>query len=501
MCPSRSSRSATLDCKTRPRSGVNWGLSWALATVIAWVTGCASTTEPVAISDHCEPLTDPIRLHEIDFDGTYTVGLVDGHVLFSYLASSSDTERPWVARAQWFDRDLRAETSVFWLGDSRHAVIPRWTTFGHALFGQPWVVPESDGDLPPIRSHVAIYRLAPGSTEFERTPRELPIVTSFDSRPDFTPVLIGSTSATAGPQALAGASVGHGRPVFVLNAIPASCSHSAFINAARLFVFDAEAVYVNQHGDDPCSVMGSIADHEHDATLVSLSDGGLGVLYRQGALLHYARIGSDLRVLDQPPHLVGSTTRNWLIPGGYQARAAQVDSGPILFTERSEENDTNVCSNLRLVDPDGRNARFAPWQLPCRPPRDRDRFAPWLTAWLAVEPLAAGHAALVWGERTNVAPGLEYVTRLTTEVDWQEGVFLTTIDGQGRRAAEIVRVSAPESTAVVGGVPRTPTSGPFPGDFQVMAASEGDEVVVVWRDLRPDAPGYYGRRYRCSALD
>ncbi len=78
---------------------------------------------------------------------------------------------------------------------------------------------------------------------------------------------------------------------------------------------------------------------------------------------------------------------------------------------------------------------------------------------------------------------------------------MTTIDGEGRRAAEIVRVTAPESTAMTNaGTPRTETTGPFTGEFQVMAATEGDQVVVVWRDLRPDAPGYYGRRYRCGPL-
>lgn len=78
-------------------------------------------------------------------------------------------------------------------------------------------------------------------------------------------------------------------------------------------------------------------------------------------------------------------------------------------------------------------------------------------------------------------------------IEFQEGVFLTTIDGQGRRASDVVRVTPPASTAVYG----TREDG-FPGEFEVQAATEGDVVVVVWRDLRPDAPGYYARRFRCT---
>jgi hypothetical protein len=186
-----------------------------------------------------------------------------------------------------------------------------------------------------------------------------------------------------------------------------------------------------------------------------------------------------------------------------------VGEGTILFTERTEENETYACSNLRLVGPDGSNPRHAPWQLPCYLPEGSRRtalqakvhgrepppgsWAPVLSAWIVVEPLANGHAALAWGERTSFPTGEEYLTRLTPEIEYEEGVFLTTIDGQGRRASDIIRVSPPETTAVYW----TREDG-FPGELDVQAATEGDVVVVVWRDLRPDAPGYYARRYRCA---
>lgn len=303
--------------------------------------------------------------------------------------------------------------------------------------------------------------------------------------------------------------------MFAVNAIPASCPSGTTWPVSPLFIFDESSVHVNLWGDDPCNVGSPAYDSReaHDATLVPLADGGLGVFHRLGETvlygrLHYSRVGPDLRMLDLPPVLVGSTTLHYPVPGGYQARAAQLGSGSILFTERNEESDLNVCSNLRLVEPDGENPRHAPWQMRCYlPPGSRPTIrnptgtpSPFYSDWIAVEPLANGHAALAYGERTNFPFGLEYVTRLTSDVEWEEGVLLTTIDERGRRASEIVRVSAPEPTSVTGvEIERTATTGPYPGDFHVQAVTEGNVVVVVWRDLRPDAPGYYGRRYRCTS--
>ena len=122
-----------------------------------------------------------------------------------------------------------------------------------------------------------------------------------------------------------------------------------------------------------------------------------------------------------------------------------------------------------------------------------------MSEWVILTPLEMGHAVIAYGERTNFSyVGNEY-TRLTASTPWEEGVFLHTIDDAGRRASEIIRVTPPESTALANPTaPRTEFTGPFPGDFEVQAVSEGDEVVVAWRDHRPDAPGYYARRFRCT---
>ncbi len=58
-------------------------------------------------------------------------------------------------------------------------------------------------------------------------------------------------------------------------------------------------------------------------------------------------------------------------------------------------------------------------------------------------------------------------------------------------------VHAPMATALAD-VPRTDTQGPWPADFELMAASEGEDVVVVWDDARASAPGVYARRLRCT---
>ena len=59
----------------------------------------------------------------------------------------------------------------------------------------------------------------------------------------------------------------------------------------------------------------------------------------------------------------------------------------------------------------------------------------------------------------------------------------------------------PGPRAVLGaGAPRTETSGPLAGDFDVRVVTEGNVVVVVWNDRRADAPGYYARRFTCEPV-
>lgn len=502
----------SLHCAGRPTRGVK-GDGRLLFLLYVVLAAACETPPAVVIQDHCEPLSDAVLVHRLDFPGLYSVGLVQDHLLFSYAALSGDPERPVRVRAQWFDPELSAVGEEIGLG-SGSPPMWRWVAFEGRLWAQIWTVPETVEELPLPRQRIAIYTVEPRSREAVRIQRDLPISTVNDDRPDLTPVGIGSSFVSGFPQARAAAAVGHGRPVFALNAVPAVCP-GPIAQPSPLMLFDTMNAYTHLLTAADCNAPDT-RGWEHSATLVSLLDGGLGVLFRSGdtlghGQLWYSKVGADLSLLDEPPLLVGSTTRHVSTPGGYEPRAAVVGEGTILFTERNEESDENLCSNLRLVEPDGSNPRHAPWQLPCyerpgsfeealravghgrEPPEGS--WAPTVSAWIVVEPLPNGRAALVWGERTSFPTPNESLTRLTPSVPYEEGVFLATIDGQGRRASERVRVTPPEATAIAG----TREDG-WPGEFEVQAATEGDVVVVVWRDLRADAPGYYARRFRCAPI-
>ena len=485
--------------------------SW-VATVAGLVGALGCSVDPVNVTDVCEPLGEAVWLHEPPVFGTerrsFSIGLVDGQVLLSIVALADPRDRGrFTARGQWFDERLAPVTGEIWLGDGSYLPVPRWTAFQHRVWGQLWAVPDPSGPLPPMRQQVAIYALTPGSPAFERTPRDLPIISNYDGT-DTIAFSIGASFATAGREARAAAAVGYGRPVFALNGIPSapvSCASFPYSCADRVMVFDSGSVYVHQYGTNPCSSMPvTPSQRAHEETLVALRDGGLGIFYRMGdgigdAALHYSRLGPDLRVIDQPPYRVGAHDLSDLLPGGFQARAVALDSGMVLFTERSLPNSGNygyfTCSDLFLVPGTGGGSGRAPWQLPCRPPPDSytdPRIAPTVTQYIALEPLANGHAAMAYGERTNFAAPLTF-NGWAGGPDWQEGVFLQTMDGQGRRASDRMRVTPAGSTATWGDATIRAA-----GDYQVEAATEGDVVVVVWRDTRLDAPGYYGRRYRCT---
>lgn len=165
-----------------------WSIGVGLLLLLA---GCS--VDPVRISERCEPLTEPVLLHPLDFSGRFSIGIVDEHLMFSYLARTGDPERPNRMFGQWFDAELSAASELFWLGDSRGAPAWRWVGFGHRLWAQIFAVPQASGALPVIRRTIGIYSVAPGSADFERTGADLPISTINDSRPDLTPVGIGSS--------------------------------------------------------------------------------------------------------------------------------------------------------------------------------------------------------------------------------------------------------------------------------------------------------------------
>jgi len=471
------------------------------AVVVGLALGC--TPDPVLVSDQCVATTEPILLRtSAGFPGRWSMGMLEGQLIFSYTTSSGLEGDPVEARAQWFDQDLQPVTDDFALAAGTAMPPFEWLTFDGAVWAQIWGE-EDAGAVSPLREQVSIWRLLPRSTHAVRTEVALPVTRAFDGS-DLTPIDIGATSVTAGADGRAPAAVGHGAPTFVLSGIPRTCPGPPVANFSRLIVFDEGANAVDLSGEEACALDGTV--WAHNMRLVSLHDGGLGVLFRLGisigqGYIYYSRIGPDLTLLDTPPIRVDWTTYAWNIPGGFQPQAVALGSGTLLFTNRDPESSYNVCQELRLVEPDGSSPRDAPYQMPCRNAHGaliRRDWADTLSQWVVVEPLASGHAIIAYGERPyhDSAP---FTRRVDTRVRWEEGVFLHTIDEAGRRSSDIVRVTPPQSTALADPLtPRTADSGPIPGDFEVQAVTEGDDVVVAWRDNRPDAPGYYARRYRCT---
>ncbi len=471
--------------------------------VVAFALGCAAE-DPVRVSDECVAVTEPTLLPTAGgVAGRWSLGLVDGHVLFAYTALSSDGQVA-SAHAQWLTSDFDAESAEFWLGDSDALVPFEWVSHDGRLWAQIWA--EIDGGARPVRETVAIYALSPGSSTPDRMARPMPANSGLDGL-GATPIDVGGGGGiSAGNDVRAPVTVAFGGPVFALAGIPTYCP--AYINYSRLFVFTATDVEVAGSPDVPC--VGDGTTWEHDMRLVPLRDGGAGVFFRLGTgagqgFVHYSRIGPDLRLVDTPPHRVDFTTRASPIPGGFQPQAVALGDGTLLYTLHNAQSDSSECQDLMLVAPDGTGAHAAPFQMRCQPPPDglrRGLNGPTLSAWVVLQPLASGHAVIAYGERTNYSPpGTEFVRAITASTEWEDGVFLHTIDERGRRASEILRVSAPETTGLLGPTtPRTATTGPYPGELEVQAISEGDDVVVAWFDRRPDAPGYYARRYHCGAL-
>jgi hypothetical protein len=72
------------------------------------------------------------------------------------------------------------------------------------------------------------------------------------------------------------------------------------------------------------------------------------------------------------------------------------------------------------------------------------------------------------------------------------------LTSEGRRGSQIVEVTDDDATALPPW-PRTPDDGPYPRDFLVYAANDGSDLTIVWGDARSSAPGFYGRRVRCTS--
>jgi len=288
--------------------------------------------------------------------------------------------------------------------------------------------------------------------------------------------------------------------VHAISAIPAACM-TRFANGQRAIVFDRTSAVPVLWDEPPCHLEGS-AYEQANLWLVSTSAGDLGMLFRMydadlGASVRYARLDPDFHPVGPAIDVdIGEGTT--MVDGGNQPRAAALGTNRILYGERLHSR-LNECQVLGVMNDDGTEARRAPWQLPCF--FQSYGFEDWLTSSYELEALPGGRAVVAWTERTHFPRGHEYLQRLNLETEWDEGVHLAMIADDGYRASPIAEVTVAESTAVDWSRPRDEVLGPWPAKFLISMAAEGEEVVVVWTDLRLDAPGFYARRFRCAATD
>jgi hypothetical protein len=312
---------------------------------------------------------------------------------------------------------------------------------------------------------------------------------------------LGSSSLGAGNEARLPAAVVEGRVVSAASATPDYCP-TYLGTTRRLLLLETNSARTFTWTEDPCQELPNTAKVSN-IELASLNDGSLGALFRLGSGegrgdVHYLRLTRDLEPI-YPVQRVGGRWTHFTTETGYQPKAAALGDARVLWTERTGWTEGaggssyNVCQELRIMGQDGSMAGPAPYQLSCR---SDDTYVTKNTELL---PLPDGRAALVFGERRDDGgPGPPY-PRITSAFPWQEGIHLALLTSDGLRGSEIADVTDAAATALTP-VERTEDSGPVANDFAFAAASDGDEVVVVWQDARAGSPGIYGRRFRCAGF-
>jgi hypothetical protein len=226
---------------------------------------------------------------------------------------------------------------------------------------------------------------------------------------------------------------------------------------------------------------------------------GVGILHRVGdsvgqGIVHYLAV-DDTGAIVVPQVEVGAGEPTSGSDSGYDLHGVTLGEDAVLFRELSSGPHSDwlqLCYRLRAFEADGSGAHDTPFQLACM---RADR----ITRSARLVALDGGYAAIAWAERPRVGGRRDGLVQITTSTPWDEGIYLTMIRPDGRRGSDIVRVTSDESTIMGTALERrTETSGPYPGDMTVSAASEGNRVVLAWRDERLDAPGIYVRSYTCA---
>jgi len=458
----------------------------------------------------CEAVGEPRALGVPARAGVFPMGFgsVDGHVLAIWVRALTSSETSDIAySAQWFDRDFAPDSEVFTLGTGIPTHRVRLLAHDHALWAQLYVDP--NGAIPALEAIdvSGIWEFRPGEPP-ESSQVSLPV--SHDRyRPDWHLPFpsISTSNLSAGGQGEIPITQATGQVVAGVNAIPGSCG--GFVdNRLRNLLFTAERSEFFLAGDDPCQILPNSL-MTTNIQLIPVA-GEVGVLFRLGESgtlgfgqpsvgghVHFMRVNANLE-LTIPPVMVGNPS--WVYPtvdSGYQPKAAVVAGDRVIWNERHDLFDYsgNMCQRMHIMNGDGRHVRDTPWQLPCDGNRDR-----YFTSSSDLRSLPSGDAVIAWGERNAFDMLHAWNTHVTADTPWEEGIYLALLTPEGRRGSPIVEVTPPESTMLGPIPPRTADDGPFPGDYLVQMAQDGDETVIAWFDRRADAPGMWAARYRCHRV-
>lgn len=439
------------------------------AIALLLLTGC---DDGVDIIGHCELTSDAVRvLDDTEAVDHPALGLLDENLLVSW--NRPPGAEPRTAFAMWIDRDLAAVSERFDLGWGLGQGTV-WVRDGGSLRGQVWADPMHRMPFVSHRDIVHLWLMAPPPTptaEFE--PVHLDVGMGEDAQ-----ISLGDIGSPGLRGALPAVMTDRGFTAGVI-AIPPGCE--------ELGNYDTLFVYGSAHGEPtavtwlPALCTDPPLDYPGTTFLpwfVDLDD-TVGVVARVSLerTLHLIRIRPDGSV--PPPRRIGShPDRDWCTPNsGALPRAVALPGGRILFAECAQQTDpSRECHRLRIADRDGTDAHDAPWQLPCIESSGRTS--------LSLELVEIdGGAVVVWGERERT----EIEIPAGTEV--MQRVRAAIITPEGDRGSEIVTVTDAGATAF---------TGPFPLDFLISAASDGDRVAVGWQDARPSAPGFYARTLQCT---
>jgi len=476
----------------------------ALSAAIVLAACSADPVVDVRIEGECVPTSDAVQVLPTapNFWAVGSVGVLGEYTLlvtYDWYEGMAPLER--LVRFAWLDAEMQYVVPWTELGRGRNFEASRFVRDGESLIGWQPIVAGTE-TVQSAEKTLALFRLTPDG-DVTRDGFELPVTTyRYPTCPEATcnwsPLKLSSALLfAAGMAPIARTSSGWAG---VVGGIPAECATDTS-NVRRTLLFGDSGARVLDWNAEPCLLFGpdmSPVDHSN-MNLAALSSGDLGIVFRIGSSigsghLHFVRAdATTLEPKTLPINVGRGGTYSTLFDSGWQPDVAATSDDGLLFSERTED-DKDRCDVLRRVGADG-SSDFNTWQLPCY----TNRFG-LFTRESELMALSNGRFAMAWNERTGFGPALDYVTPLISSRPWEEGIHLTMLTADGLRGSEVVRVTPPEATGVNFAIwPRTEDDGPWPNEMAFTAASDGDDIAVMWRDRRGDAPGVYVRRFRCTA--